>query len=313
MFRACWTRKQVMHWKKQIRRLARTLGEARDHDVMIEFLAASLAGVSDRTLVPGIASLLNHFERRRQRTQPRIRKAVDRWEARGALKAMQACVRPILEEAGDAEFVAGDYVRGQAGKSLRQRLARLLDEAAGLADPDQLARHHAMRIAAKRLRYTLELARPVYPSDPAGSELANTAEAIKKLQTLLGEIHDCDVWVENFEAFARRESGEIETCFGSSRRFERVRPGLDYLRQERKDRRRTVFGELAAFWQELKDQGVWDRLAALVDEGARSASRSARRNHAKVGGVVRDQSEVVNPGGCGNHQIHGADFNTGAP
>ena len=48
MFRACWKRKQVKQWKKQIRQLARNLGEARDHDVLIEFLASSLAGVSDR-------------------------------------------------------------------------------------------------------------------------------------------------------------------------------------------------------------------------------------------------------------------------
>ena len=71
------------------------------------------------------------------------------------------------------------------------------------------------------------------------------------------------MWVENFAEFARKEAGEIQLYFGSSQRFERLRPGLDYLRQERKDRRRQVFGELVAFWQELKDQGVWDRLATI--------------------------------------------------
>ena len=158
--------------------------------------------------------------------------------------------------------------RGQAGKGVRKRLDKLFDEAAGLADPEQLARHHAMRIAAKRLRYTLELAMPVYSRDPqagapAGGDLANTVDAVKRLQTLLGEIHDCDVWVENFAEFAGKESGEIQLYFGSSPRFERLRPGLDYLRQERTDRRRQVFGELVAFWQQQKDQGLWDRLAGI--------------------------------------------------
>ena len=54
---------------------------ARDQDVLIEFLAASLAGVTDRGLVPGIACLLNHVERQRQRIQPRVLKAIDRFEA----------------------------------------------------------------------------------------------------------------------------------------------------------------------------------------------------------------------------------------
>ncbi len=267
MFRACWKPKQVNRWKKHFRRLSRNLSEARDHDVLIEFLASSLAAVSDRALVPGIACLLNHVERQRQWIQPRVLRAIDRFESRGVLKAMQEAVREILGEAGDAPFVASECARGQAGKSVRKRLKRLVEEAAGLAEPEQYERHHAMRIAAKRLRYTLELARPVYSSELAGSDLASTADAVKRLQTLLGEIHDCDVWVEKFAEFAHKEAGEVQLDFGSPQRFERLRIGLDYLQQERKDRRRQVFAELVAFWQELKDRGVWDRLATIVEWG----------------------------------------------
>lgn len=269
MFRACWKRKQIKAWKTEIGRLARNLGEARDHDVLIEFLASSLAGVSDRVLVPGIACMLHHVERQRQWIQPRVLQAIDRLENRGTLKAMQACIRSILDEAGDAEVAVGECVCGQAGKSVRKRLKKLLAESPGLADPEQHERHHAMRIAAKRFRYTLELARPVYSGAPAGSapasgELASTGDAAKRLQTLLGEVHDCDVWVNTFEDFARTEAAEIEIYFGSSKRFERLRPGLDYLCRERKDRRRQVFTELVAFWQTLKDQGLWDRLASIL-------------------------------------------------
>ena len=272
MFRPCWKRKQVKAWKTQIGQLARNLGEARDHDVLIEFLASSLAGVSDRVLVPGIACLLNHVERQRQWIQPRVLKAIDRLESSDVLKTMQAAVRSILDEAGDAEIVVADCARTQAAKGVHKRLRKLLDESPGLADPEQHERHHVMRIAAKRLRYTLELARSVYSGAPGGndsanSDLANTADAAKKLQTLLGEVHDCDVWVKNFEEFARKESAEIQVYFGSSQRFERLRPGLDYLCQERKDRRRQVFGELVTFWQGLKDQRVWDRLTTILEPG----------------------------------------------
>ena len=281
MFRACWKRKQVKAWKRQIRRLARSLGEARDLDVLIEFLTSSLAGVSDRILVPGIACLLSHVEHRRQRIQPRVLKALDRAERGGAIEAMQARVRSTLEGAGDAEFVASEYVLGQAKKNVRKRLKKLFDESSGLADAEQRERHHTMRIAAKRLRYTLELAGPVYSGDPADGDLASTADAVKRLQTLLGEIHDCDVWVEKFKDFARKVAGEIQRCFGTSQRFERLRPGLDYLRQERKDRRRQVFGELVTFWQELKDQGVWDRLATILEWGgtrAKSPQKSSEKS-----------------------------------
>ncbi len=190
---------------------------------------------------------------------------------------MQESIRGIVDEAGDAPLAAGKFVRGEAGKSAGKRLAKLLAEAAGLADPDQYERHHAMRIASKRLRYTLELARPVYAADATSvADLTAIVDAVKKLQTLLGEIHDCDVWIDNFAEFARSAEGEIQLYVGSSQRFERLRPGLDYLRQERKDRRRQVFAELVTFWQELQDRAVWDRLAAILEQGVAAEKPRAK-------------------------------------
>ena len=272
--------------------MARNLGEARDHDVLIEFLASSLAGVSDRVLVPGIACLLNHVERQRQWIQPRVLKAIDRFEASGVLKAMQAAVRSILDEAGDAEFVASEYARGQAGKSVRKRLKKLLDEAPGLADPEQHERHHAMRIAAKRLRYTLELARPVYSGESGlDSDLANTAMRSRSSRRFWARSTIAMFGSRISQSSPARNRAKSNVYFGSSQRFERLRPGLDYLRQERKDRRRQVFGELVAFWQELKDQGVWDRLATILEWGSR-ANAGAVRGGLQPGEVARKRSEI---------------------
>ena len=96
-----------------------------------------------------------------------------------------------------------------------------------------------MRIAAKRLRYTLELARP-----HRSPELDAIADKIKRVQTLLGEIHDCDIWAENLDAFARTEAEQIHVFFGDSRRFNRLLPGIDYLRKDRKGRREQCFSRV---------------------------------------------------------------------
>ena len=90
MFGDCWKRRQVKTWKREIRQLARDLSEARDRDVQIEFLDASLARVSDPALVPGIARLLSHAEQQRQWLQPRVLRAVDGIEHSVLLKDMQA-------------------------------------------------------------------------------------------------------------------------------------------------------------------------------------------------------------------------------
>ena len=269
MFRACWKRKQVKAWKTQIRQLARNLGEARDHDVLIEFLASSLAGVSDRVLVPGIACLLNHVERQRQWIQPRVLKAIDRFGSQRRAEG-DAGGRPLDSGRGGRCGVRCRRLCPRPGRKERSQAAQeVARRVAGACRPGatRATSRHAHRGQAAALHAGACPARLFRRSRPIGSDLANTADAVKKLQTLLGEIHDCDVWVENFEEFARKESAEIQVYFGSSQRFERLRPGLDYLRQERKDRRRQVFGELVAFWQGLKDQGVWDRLTTILEPG----------------------------------------------
>jgi CHAD domain-containing protein len=272
MFGDCWRRKQVKTWKREIRQLARELSEARDHDVQIEFLDASLARVADPALVPGIARLLSHAEQQRQWLQPRILRAVDCIEHSVVLKDMQAAARRVLDDAGEVAVAPGAAARRRAAKSVRKRLKKLMAEAPGLQSADHSQQHHAMRIAAKRLRYALELARP-----HRSPELEAIADMIKRMQTLLGEIHDCDIWAENLDAFARTEAEQVHVFFGDSRRFNRLLPGIDYLRKDRKARREQCFGELAAFWQELSEKRVWERLIELLksDAAAEPSSNGA--------------------------------------
>ena len=54
-------------------------------------------------------------------------------------------------------------------------------------DPANVTELHDMRIAAKRLRYLLELSEPLW-----GGDAKRAAKDVKGLQDLLGEIHDCD-------------------------------------------------------------------------------------------------------------------------
>jgi CHAD domain-containing protein len=66
-------------------------------------------------------------------------------------------------------------------------------------DPRNVEALHDMRIAAKRLRYVLELTTPVF-----GEPVAVAAKRAKKLQDLLGEIHDCDESIPRVERHIAR-------------------------------------------------------------------------------------------------------------
>jgi|SRR5581483_701951 len=80
---------------------------------------------------------------------------------------------------------------GSAGENVRAQLPAVVGAyfkagrklLAGSATPAEL---HAFRLKTKRLRYTLELFRVCY-----GSTMEQRLDALKDIQTLLGDINDC--------------------------------------------------------------------------------------------------------------------------
>src|SRR3954466_9733157 len=76
-----------------------------------------------------------------------------------------------------------------AERIVRVRLDELQSFIPRALDPDEVTALHDMRIAAKRLRYILEVT-----AESCFGPYAETAlKRTKELQDLLGEIHDCDV------------------------------------------------------------------------------------------------------------------------
>jgi CHAD domain-containing protein len=276
MFDGCFARKRLRRWRKAIRRTTAKLGSARDRDVQIELLCGALSALSTKECFPGISRILVQLERDRERLQRKVVEAIDRLEAKGILREMQRATKRILRKAAgetgtDAELASAvtnsaspqDVATPAACAQIRRHILRQLDELLrhqdSLANPDERERHHAMRIATKRLRYTVEIARPVYPG-----QLDEAVETIKRVQSLLGDIHDCDVWGEHLDAFAAKQRKRITTLFGHAGRFARLQAGIDYLRQDRRRHRQEVFGQLRECWEELGRRRFWESLTSVV-------------------------------------------------
>jgi CHAD domain-containing protein len=77
-----------------------------------------------------------------------------------------------------------------AARIVRVRLDELYGFDPAVRDPARVTELHDMRIAAKRLRYVLEITGHCFGD--AGKEAESIA---KSLQDVLGEIHDCDVLI----------------------------------------------------------------------------------------------------------------------
>jgi CHAD domain-containing protein len=175
--------------RREIRRITRVLGPVRELDVAIAEFAQSAGRPAD----PVAAAIERHLESERaRRFHSVIVKfgALDLDRLRARLEAVAAAV--------DSETVRRLWERALSDRLRRRatRLLRAIDEAGTLYVPERL---HAVRIAAKKLRYGLELSREA-SSLPVGS----LAVSIKRVQDVLGRLHDLEVLAGQVREMAAR-------------------------------------------------------------------------------------------------------------
>ena len=278
LFEDQFPRKRTRAWSRRLRRLRRALGKTRDLDVqeafLKDFLRQShefLGGLAEAEYRPGVERLLARVRRRRAVRRRKVLKAVDRFEGRGVLPELKRAAKD-LRAAGRAAEVDGPAVRRRARAAVLEHLEDLLALEPCLGRPEAIAEHHAMRIAAKHLRYTLEVFRPLY-----GGSAAKFVAAARQAQQRLGEIHDCDVWVNFLPQFLEEEEARAAARPDRARRLAPVRPGILFLQDERRRQRRRLFKDFVTFWQRLRRDRLWERLVDLVS--VRTAGRRSAAPH----------------------------------
>ena len=160
-------------------------------------------------------------------------------------------------------------------RMIRVRLDELCAFMPGAADPAEVAALHDMRIAAKRLRYILELTAPCF-----GPYAAKAARQVKDVQDLLGEIHDCDVQEPEAAAFAERllaadaaalraaaaGAPDLEPALLREAPHARDHAGVAALRAHLRARRALLFDRFLTLWADLERKGLRARLEYAVAE-----------------------------------------------
>jgi CHAD domain-containing protein len=263
MFADCFTTKKAAAWPKRIKKLTRELGAARDKDVQIEFVEEFLAGLEekDKKNRPGVERLLLRLRQSREALQAEVVAMLDKLEKVGTLAEMYGEMEKTLFTLRSRGTPVSSLFVVQATRAhIGDKKEDLLACARALDDPADALGHHQMRIAAKKLRYTLEISNRVYEG-----HLDDFISAFKQVQSLLGDVHDCDVWVQDIDAFLEQERLATVRYFGHSQPFHRLKPGLLLVREDRARHRRQVFSELLEYWKGLDAEHFWDALEDTLE------------------------------------------------
>lgn len=165
----------------------------------------------------------------------------------------------------------------QAERIIRVRLDELVAFTPRALDPQEIQALHDMRIAAKRLRYVLEVFGDLY-----GPYAGRAAKRAKDLQDLIGEIHDCDVMlprihgliaeleVESARAVraAAGDAADLEPAVTAAAPHGDQWRGLHTLATHLAARRALLFERFLELWTELGREGFVARLDFALDERA---------------------------------------------
>jgi CHAD domain-containing protein len=276
--------KQIKTWKKRLQRAASELGEARDRDVQIETLTAVLAGPIDKSAVLGVSLILSEIYAQRLWVQRRVISEVRHFQKSGVLAEIPKVLKraSVVKTSGKkpVALTSALHFQKQIAKRIEKQYAGLEANSDALQQPRDYIRHHAMRISAKRLRYSLEIVKGMFRLDLE----APIAEA-KKAQSLLGEVHDCDVWLERLNEWTdhdslREKHGAGDTSLADIAKSRvgrenawpaaRLEVGVSHLRRQFTEKRDKAFTSFIELWNRWQADRFWQ---LLLENLRRKSSR----------------------------------------
>jgi CHAD domain-containing protein len=182
------------HLRKRVRRLTRALGPVRELDVALITLDEIRKG-GDDVPVSGITRLREMVREERSRMLVEMIRQIDRCDLdKLQKKAVDAARR--ADSGKRYGRVDGDQRRVAKADSRAARRAvdarAAIENAAGIYLPDRL---HFVRIAVKKLRYAMEIAREL-----RGSRAMAHLRTLRHVQDLLGRMHDLEVLIARTRA-----------------------------------------------------------------------------------------------------------------
>ncbi len=284
LFASCFPPRKFRIWVRELQKITRALGDARDTDVQIAFLVQlkkkrvqknnEILPVGARLAVPqddAETILLRQLQKRRRKLQSAVLSALENLEKSEIPVDIRAVCTGLVTRGRDARIQQGRWgIPPVAAARISRRLDALLKFERWVHNPDAVAEHHTMRIAAKKLRYTMEIYAPVFRRN-----LKKPLSRVKKIQEILGDLHDCDVWIDTVMKMLLDERSSSRTGLNPPHaQGSRVTSYRHFL-SEREKERKQIYRRFVRYWESVGRATLWDELTQHNDRGKKRAFQTS--------------------------------------
>ncbi|MFZ2454972.1 MAG: YfcE family phosphodiesterase [Candidatus Altiarchaeia archaeon] len=264
LFPECLPGKKRKIWAREIRKAAKALSSARDLDVQATRIEDYLKG-SPMNIGPAI--LLEKNREERKCIQDAVRDAIKDIDARNVIEDIRRTCKKTIEKTNGAPGSGASYA--PAGMRICVMVDDLLSYECPVHKESDIDAHHKMRITAKRLRYALETYAGIYGKEscPGASTIKHLRDVVeiseytaymKRLQEILGEMHDYDVLINRVDEYkyADKDDKKDQKAIGKS---------LAAFRQYLEESRAFEYKRLVSFWEDAREKKTFESIKELID------------------------------------------------
>jgi CHAD domain-containing protein len=241
--------------RKDLKFLADLLGEVRDLDVAIEAFTKASNAAKSTNIKKGIGEIVKDCKNQRKAANDRLRKHLVKEDLADLTKQFDRAFDQSLRQ---SKIFAARDVNEAAGVVIEKCLDAFLGQIDAIYDPFAVRRIHRLRVAGKRLRYSIELF-----GDLWDGELRPFTDEIKKMQSYLGDLHDRDFWIAG-------SSKRISAERPRSKREEMIYQARIWLLSEFTRQRMSSYRKALETWGDWRGTDFPGRLRKVIAGGSAS-------------------------------------------
>lgn len=258
LFKECVDPVKFLKLERRVRRIRKAAGVVRDGDVQLQNLSVILRRLPAHPHRSGLERLQLRLTQRREHGMERIRTAIGDFETSISENVLRASLSRRTPRS-TVRVKRAQPLRQRAAQEISSHLDQLLRFEQFVNQPSAISELHQMRIAAKRFRYVMEIFNPVF-----SRKLKPYIRAVRSLQDILGEMHDCDIWIATIPEFIEKERARTTKYFGSAAQFSRVEKGLLFLLEYSRNERMNRYNTFVRRWKSIDRERLWKRLIDIL-------------------------------------------------